>query len=1413
MLLEINRLPLADVHELLHPSVSQFNNQLPVEALRHAFDAIRQVPPEEQSANDWLVLGTLAQACGLSTRCRAAYHVGHRKFPNNGNLAALYAWELSATGQNRRCKRVLKKAKPATDAEKALLHSVASYNHSINRWGRTALKHHDSALKLAADDIAVQYILSRAAGRRTDWGLAIQLGTPIVETRPQWARAKAALFDSLMCVGKTDVATQLVHANQTKQRHVWLDFSTATHLEISQQYEKAITHLDEIVNYYPPNSKMMKFCHRQLALLLMKNNRIDQARELLQRFSIDGFEEWVKLIDDDPRKAYVAMPMVAQTQDHCVPTVAAMVATAQGFKTSSQELAEAMDTRNGTPMWKMVDTMKALGFRVVSVKPTEEIVEKMLEQDTPLIGELKGVFGGHVDVVCGFDAALKIFHMRDPMHWYGFSISYETIQKRYETTCSLWALIAPKRIAEVDVLPEWENVEAQAMTDMSRAIAQGHRAIAEEKFALIADDHPLSFLRDSAARNVVLTSGQSDNRTKQEIDLISADSEITLHQIQSMLATMDQHNADQIYGIAEANRERLGHAWVKYVYAQGLVASMKWIEAEQHLTKMTHLWPSTESLWSQLAMVKEELGKPDEAERCLDIALQITPDREYFQTKSVEQLKLKIPFQEQLKRQLEIESRFPYSPELKLARATLLIDHPDGLEYEKALRECTRYYPRSPWAYQQLSDWYLGQHRKDLAAECLTAGRALIGEQELPTSDWETEYWKEVGVTVPVKTPAPKLPETETRLDQFQSLYGVVYDKVGELSYEELRKLPELKELNKADHAREFSWRQSVAVLSIQVRSLLFDQSKKFVTESTARVEALKKLLPVQPPGIPETYAEVLLQQVPLEYSTKRIIQTVYDWIETVAPRAQRYPNLVFQKAYMLEQLLKLTEAEAVLQELVANHPCFVAGWYRIGQLQTQRTDYQAAWDTFEKCLEIQPGHFGAMDQLTRLADQIGSDQGKNYAAMLARRLPYDKSYLYDSAFSFKQGEDCAPAIVELEKSRSRIGESAHAIICGRLYCDARQHESALATIEKAHIGPIDQDHADWISIDSLVQLERFKEAEAYLVRLEEKHPEDRGVVDQRIRLLRIEDPQAAAQYASKKIRAGYAMAILAYVELQNERAPAKHAIEVLESIEVVNHRTSAAEAYYEALNDLQNSQQTLRFLEYCDKNLPHLTALRRVYVYALGTNQNHKKAIKVARALHAFEPDNPQWLSLLGWAVQDKNPKESIELLKQELAMTDSVDTLAQLARGYQLAGDDTEALATYELVVNRNPNHAIALTNMIVRYKQSDQRMLDLVKDTISKSMVGASDQYFLVQAVKLARQHGTQLPTQWIGLALDRLNRLQVEAPFADEKVLLRRAVCVWLENWSTPSTDHKFGILEKQISKHIWPRQKWIPAKPA
>ena len=332
MFLEIEQGFEKSVHADLRPTVKLYRNNQTVEAAELAFATIKKPIEQNQlSANDWLLLGNYSQIIGLSARCRACYGQGFKAFPNNARLAAMYAWELSARGQSHRCMQVLKTAlKTCSNLDKGLLYAIACYNHSINRWNKTAMKFHQSANKLAPDDLVTTYVLSRAAGRRTDWEQSIELGKQVVTVHPNWARAKAALFDSLMCVGDSDGAAQILESTRNDIRHVWSDFSWATFLEISNRFDDAVKTLNELIDYYPANSKMMKFSTRQLVLLLMKTNRVEEARAVMDRSSLKGFEEWEKMLTDDQRKAYVSMPMIAQTQDHCVPTVAAMAAKAQG---------------------------------------------------------------------------------------------------------------------------------------------------------------------------------------------------------------------------------------------------------------------------------------------------------------------------------------------------------------------------------------------------------------------------------------------------------------------------------------------------------------------------------------------------------------------------------------------------------------------------------------------------------------------------------------------------------------------------------------------------------------------------------------------------------------------------------------------------------------------------------------------------------------------------------------------------------------------------------------------------------------------------------------------------------------------------------------------------------------------------
>ena len=112
----------------------------------------------------------------------------------------------------------------------------------------------------------------------------------------------------------------------------------------------------------------------------------------------------------------------------------------------------------------------------------------------------------------------------------------------------------------------------------------------------------------------------------------------------------------------------------------------------------------------------------------------------------------------------------------------------------------------------------------------------------------------------------------------------------------------------------------------MEIKNLMLDQSSSMVTDPEVRARTLRSILPAVVRGIPESYTDLLLEQVPLESAHRSFIQAVFDWVDRLTPNSSKFPNLEFQKAYLLELTSKLNESEELLNELVKNHPTFVDG-------------------------------------------------------------------------------------------------------------------------------------------------------------------------------------------------------------------------------------------------------------------------------------------------------------------------------------------------------------------------------------------------------------------------------------------------------------------------------------------------------
>lgn len=844
-----------------------------------------------------------------------------------------------------------------------------------------------------------------------------------------------------------------------------------------------------------------------------------------------------------------------------------------------------------------------------------------------------------------------------------------------------------------------------------------------------------------------------------------------------------------------------------------LLAKMDWQQAAAKLGTIVKRYPGMESAWSQLGGVKTELGKSKDADRCFAIALEIAPEHELFQTRAIERLQHKLPFADLMKKADSIVQNFRWSPRIQFPLSMLLSRSGNGLEYERSLKECIKCFPRNSQTYHQLAGWYTVQNRADLARRIMRDGRSLMGEEELPVADFEKTAAERKAAESNASDSADDAPKPSSNKPKslFQQHQSKLRQEAESKPWSEFQTLPELKQLKSAAANHKLTWIQTAEVLACEVGNLIGDIDGQFRKDAASKAETLKSILPSHVPGIGEQFVGYLFDEVNFAGEPLPVLDVAVAWFENMAPESHKYPDVQFEKSLLFEYRSQLNDAEAILNQIIDEHPCYVIAWYRLGQLYSQRNEQSRAFEMFEKCVELQPGYMGPLSELIQLAPNVAPDKAETYADAMANYLPYSQQYVYEAAIRKSSENDYSRGIEFIDTRRELLGDSKYAATKARFLADIGQYDAAIEILADAKIDSDDDFVTNWVRVDCFVSKEDFEQATQWLDRLEESAPDDETVIDQKVRLLRLKSPEEARAYSIAKIESGNPLPILAHVALADVDNPIKFMKETLANAPEKN-RDAIATCFYEATLQLEDPRYTGPFLEFCRKEMPHLTALRETLVYHHGMSGATAKSEQVARELFDAEPENTRWMSLLGWAIQDKKPAESIKLLQQEFEITNSVETLARLARGYQLNREKNQARETWLAVLARNPNHVLALTNLNYEFKVNDASIADKFVDTIEKQLVHPSDQYFLAQAIKIAKQHKIQLPVGWISLAVQRVEQLAVESPFLDEASLLKRGIYLWFNRWEIKELPVKVGFADRLKAKWVWPRSNWVPDQP-
>ena len=117
-----------------------------------------------------------------------------------------------------------------------------------------------------------------------------------------------------------------------------------------------------------------------------------------------------------PRRHRLAnFPTVAQKRSHCGPCTIELVLRHYGLQTDQDAIAKVIKLETGTPTYAMLEYFRDQGFVTRRFEGTVDKLRSLIDAGIPVIIEEEYSMSTHVAVVVGYDEALDLLIVQDPM--------------------------------------------------------------------------------------------------------------------------------------------------------------------------------------------------------------------------------------------------------------------------------------------------------------------------------------------------------------------------------------------------------------------------------------------------------------------------------------------------------------------------------------------------------------------------------------------------------------------------------------------------------------------------------------------------------------------------------------------------------------------------------------------------------------------------------------------------------------------------------------------------------------------------------------------------------------------------------------------------------------------------------------
>lgn len=1356
--------------------------------VRRARDLARSLRGVAQlaCANDYLLNVEIARACSLNSTYMALVRRAVVDFPDDAIVQLYHArvlltrsmqtdgiqYLLSLESTLGRTHRAL------WGTELANLYANAGFAQSCKKWMNAVRDEPgiDSPLAL--------YTQSCAHESLQQWDEAIDFARRCVEAAPNWARARAYYTNCLLARGQIDAARrELVEASRRGHEEAYIDIANAMLPMSLGEFHLAQTSLRKILHDWP-DSDFSTWIKRTLCILLVELGKHAEARELA-----NGQEEKLGLpkIRDGAcgGHCYIPLPLVAQNRNQCVPTSIAMSVHPQGGVFDPNAMYREMHGADGTYLWRMREWCEQHGYRVMPIRLEKEAVVYLLNGGIPLIGVIEGLFTNHVDVVCGYNDDLDTLYVRDPGHWAPISYPWEMALGRYRLNAGLIAVIATDRKDLLDEGERWKSVELSALMDLSQAIAEGNRTAAEEAYAKIADDSPAASLRDNQAVNVVISPNQYVNRMRSLVNDKTAD---VISRFRAMLSLGSDEDHAMIAELEETKSQQFGAHAHRFLQLRRVMNSGDWPESLRLVDLLLVRGCGVARFWELKSDILAEMGQHEASNQALDSAIELEPLRMPMREKRLKRSATRLTLAQYVSEFEQISTLNPDDKGTLISRAKVLEDGPDGREFEQVVQQAIRWFPRIPFLYQNLLNWYRLQGRADLVDQLLTQARALLPE-DFPES-----------VAQESKPAEPSEPAANAELpENHNELLNLVW-QLGEP-----RRTAALERAIELQGSGQFTWYQTARLVAC--RLLYADRDGENPSDATA-------ILPDTPPGAPQWFADLVCDLVTDDNPSIATALAVDSWLLRIVPNVAEFPELWFKRVLLLEKAQRMEKALEELRLLLERYPASSSALYRMGVVKNRQQDYPAAREYFQKALEVNPGLFGAL-QMLREVHQTLDDAAQAIAMtrQLRRKYPYSLSYLSDEALAVPAVESLAAAEKLLDEAAADFPARRLTTLRARLYLEQNRTDDAAELMSNIAATSDDDDDVFEEILKVKLQIAQARKDPTEIIsicdcglarwsdstRIKEIKAEQLADVDRAASLNLLREVLCHGQPTSQTARQ--------YLNLAPE-SPNDSARQAIQSAPATQ-REGLAETFADVMGQIQFQRWNESFLKWAMKEFPQSNQLVYQMILHYSSLEMMSQAVAYARNLYERVPDNPEAARILGRCLIDHDRKLALPYLEQACEQNRSVEYLFDLARCLHVNGHNQKAVELHWEILAHNPYCSASWTNLYV-LDGSRERLWPFLKPMLDRGC-GAWDQYFHVAAVKIALDLNEKVSPSWFPGAMERWAILRTYPGFKDEQQRLKQSLLVWktrrpsdVRNDMKPPHDFMGAV----VARLWWPRATWV-----